>query len=667
MHLFIKTISIFIVFIQVVHPNHTPYIDNHKETVIIYEDDSLKVDFSECFADSDGFIVNIALELHDSLKFHKSSNEFLIVPQPDFFGTVWGKVTGTDDSGDIATDSFVITVIGVNDPPRFISGINDTSITNNEVLNLDLLSSIVDVDNPLTDIILEAEPISGIDFNITDQKISISMITFIGTAKINLIIHDPEGLSDSITFSLYTNKPTPIGQMFVLHFTRTKGKSYNSMLPLYRQPDNHRIMKETYNIHGQKTKVALTPILPGLDSNDSYQCFEFADTLTLLRYCPTSNNTVSNTVSFDHNFNVQDTFVTNHQEGGGYSADVAGNVMFVFRRINDGYLFADLYYLNQQYIRTDTLAFSTNFLHKIGVFLSDTVIHYIWFEDVQTDTVYSKLSATGISLNGQRMFDREDLLPYMPGPGEYTCNYHYNTNILPIPQGGYYIFWSFSNALKMTTGGYGVGYWPNVYIIKLDANLEQIGKTKTLFVNDIPHTKNVILTSSFMGKDIFIAWRNGTDSWDQYRRWRSQLFDTSSFQPVSYLVDDSLPYPENYDYIVMNDSITFRYIIGETIDSVYGMFNIIKRESTPTLKTKFTSRALPKPYFRSCNQHLLISSGTKCFVQLFTLNGRMLGEYNFIDNINVDLREQSGSIIVVKVSEQKHDYNSRSYRTILIP
>jgi hypothetical protein len=669
MRLFLFSMVILLLAAQAGTANKKPYIANRIDNLFVNEDDSLSVDFAGCFADSDGVIIGISLVLPDTIRVVQAGSTFQLKPQHDFFGIVAGQAVAVDDSGDSVIDYFALEVYNVNDPPHFLSRINDTSITNNEVLTIDAGPMVYDIDNTTAELELLIQPIPGIDIRISNRTAAIAPVSFIDTALLLLTVRDPGGLIDTMSFRVYSNQATPAGIPFII-YRSALGEPVNNTMPMFHRPGNDQIFRDVYNISGQRTTVPFKAVLSGIDSSDYFECFNFGDSLTFIRYRPTLNTNDWHYAILDSQFTIQAAYEPAFDDNGGSLAAVGGDKLIVFGRIS-GYavLLADIYDLQLGRLRTDTIADNTHAAYPVGLFVKDSAIDYFWADPISSDTIETQLFVKSISLNGSLLSPMKNVLPYIPGPPPYTINFQTYANILPLPQGGYYVLWNFANAEKSGTQYY-VQNSPVVYALRLSADLQPAGSYCTVLPDDGSSKRNHILTSAIMGNNIFLAWEHTMAMWDLFNNWRYQLFD-SSFTPVTNMADDSLNSGSFCSYRAVNDSILFKntqYINSNFTDSARGTFLLL----TPGItKIRDISEFLPSqnkiPSVLIHGHQLKVTSSGDSYMKIFTLNGKKIIERHFIDNTFVNIEKFARSVIIVNVGTIRQNDKQQHFHTLFIP
>jgi hypothetical protein len=288
-------------FTSVCYSNKNPYQICSFSTLNMTEDESIKVSFLNCFADSDGVIAKITLNLPSNITVTQIGDTFQLFPQLNFNGSVNGSVTARDDSGATVAASILINVQSIDDPPAFLAAIPDTSITNNSTLQLDLNSKVSDADDQKSSLVLTITPIQGLDVKINQLAISITPNKFIDTAHIELTVTDPAGLHNSTYFRLYTNASTPVGNSFSLQ-PGIPGTPFNNCVPIFRCTADSSFIRDLYTVYGQKQSKPIGIHLNDLSPSNDWESFNFGDSLTLIRYYSTKWHYFL----LDRDFNITD-------------------------------------------------------------------------------------------------------------------------------------------------------------------------------------------------------------------------------------------------------------------------------------------------------------------------------------------------------------------------
>ncbi len=184
------------------------------DTLSMLEDSTLRLNFDDFLTDGNNpdSTLHISFRGGEQVTLTMSSGSHIGIfrPDTDFFGVEEFEAVVTDNSGLRALKKFWINVVPVNDPPRFLSVLPDTTIVFPEVLSLAVASwqeNVIDVDDRFEDLKwrLFADSSAQIYYSESSDSVYISIQ---GTASmqipVTVEVRDTSHASAETAFTLET-------------------------------------------------------------------------------------------------------------------------------------------------------------------------------------------------------------------------------------------------------------------------------------------------------------------------------------------------------------------------------------------------------------------------------------------------------------------------------
>jgi hypothetical protein len=246
----------------------------------INEDTRITYVLHKYFPDTPKCVFKVTIDT-TILSFVMHGDSLTITPDPNANGYVSFMVKQYVDTAVKATRGFNITILPVNDPPKFTGKLRDTAIQNDAGLNLNLRSIASDVDNSIGELHYKMVPVPGVRWVETDSGITIILFQKIDTFTVRCIVYDPSDSSDTTSFKLNPNAPLKVGERVVLirsNDVNVAADNSTSIPAVHKGAvDIVRYVNDTmtvsrYNSNWQKlfpTKVLLTYSIFGDHSNPS--------------------------------------------------------------------------------------------------------------------------------------------------------------------------------------------------------------------------------------------------------------------------------------------------------------------------------------------------------------------------------------------------------------
>ncbi len=645
------TLSVFTIFLNSVYSNIPPYITSHINTLSMNEDDTLKLIMPHFFADSDGVIIRYSITLPAQVPISVHDSIITLKPDKDFYGVLSGIAVAVDDSGDSVVDNFMLTIKNVNDPPQFINSIHDTSITNNTTDSINLEPYIYDIDNEKNDLSFIINPINGIKITINHFTLKVTPVSFIDTAHIRLIVKDPEGLSDTAGFKLFTNKATPLGTHFYLGGTRIS-TSFSTIKSI-RTADSVFYL-DTYNDAGQKMEIPRKLPIPPLASGDSYTFYQI-DEKTYL-YKSIGFSSVKKYLFLDSLFNI----ATEYPFSQSIYPEVGkcNGKIFLAGRTENGLnsFYIDVFDTNFTLLRVDTIYTKTIQSSVSSIVFNKNTYSVFWRErsvSKMSDSMYSQLYGKSFAIgNGTVTVPGKPLLPYIKADTALPVNALRTVSICrTTDSSGYVILWSFDNEKKIDEST--MQTWPNtkVYGLQFNTDLQPLEKYKVLFEDTSKggsDTKDMrVMSIIALKKNYFITFSVGYYSLVYYYG-----FYNSSFSPVSRIVAESptcFNGPNNYT--LLNDTTVFRVENCNT-GGPFGTYLKINTYPQTASKEQFTrhpeccsSKSPVKIVHDKFEMHIICPGTIKA--ELYTLNGRTVFSKAAEDVLDFDLSSFGNAALAI--------------------
>lgn len=226
-----------------------PFFINQLDT--LFRDDDLKEDEILTYsAQLDTLILETVIR-NDTLH---------IKPLANRYGPAHLYLSAIDPDGGVTTDTLLVTITPVNDPPIW-SAIPDTAYAVvDSTLILDLRDYLDDADHTLSELTIEAKS-SSESVLIEEDGDNIFSFTseIIQTTVISLKATDPEGLSDSVSFVLIIEDGVAIEHETLPNYFRLDQNYPNPFNPStnisFELPEAATVSLRIYNLLGQEVAV----------------------------------------------------------------------------------------------------------------------------------------------------------------------------------------------------------------------------------------------------------------------------------------------------------------------------------------------------------------------------------------------------------------------------
>ena len=530
------------------------------------EEDTLPLDCSGHFADSDGSIVNCVpiISYHFTIK---KINDFLylLIPEQDFYGIVSVVVSAHDDSGGVRSASFDLTVKRVDDPPVFFQSIRDTSIRSNDDLRIQLKPILKDVDDPFYTLKLTATTPNYFTYYSEDTALVFQPMGFVDTARITIKAIDSARLFDTASFLLFTNNPVPLDSTFTICRANWSGFCYasienatDSALDIYGFYVDRRLYYDSYSINGRKRRQTKFLNLPDCNyQNGGPQLTALTDNRFFLTYPYGTGIGSWRTLLLDSNLTIKDTCQTAVSINSVNNLTEIQGKIFVFGRYDPvspcRCFYVDVFDTNLSYIRSDTVSKQAFVARSIRIFPTSQGYTVFWIDSVIDDQFYTQLFAESFTAEGKILAPKKRILPYIQRSLTNPLNFDPSVKIIRRKSGKYLTFWSMDDGVNQSGGSYGAHFRPQVYAIEVDSNLTVSTTYSTVVPDSVEFRQNKVTYAYDWGNKIMVVWRNSGGNGDPvYMRY--QAFD-SDLQPITRTFSDDLAKTE---YQVLNDSIIFR-------------------------------------------------------------------------------------------------------------
>ena len=626
-------LSIALFFPELIHANTPPYILTNFNTISFNEDDTLRLNLAPYFADSDGIIVRYTIKSLNNGSALIPDSIATIIPDKDYFGSLNGIAMAVDDSGDSCSNYFSFIVNDVNDPPRFLTSINDTSITNNLSDTINLEPYVNDVDNQNSELSLSVVPITGVKFGISHLILSISPITYIDTADIHVLVTDPLGLTDMTTFKIFTNKQTPCGIPFSLGPGGSVISKDLSPVKAIRNVDSSFYL-DSYNDRGQKVILPSKLNISKLKKGAFVEFNQFDNGNYFFR------SDISDS-GWDYLFLDSNCFPIGsypfHRQMYPKIARNSDKIFIAGRTIyGERLLFIDIFNNNFSLLRTDTVKTDTIQPSINAILLNRNIYTVFWTEyafprAADSLYVYGQLFAQSFNIDdGTISAPKKALLPYIKTDTVRTINDILTASVCQKDSTGYVILWSFDNAKRISENGLSLVANTVAYLLKVNTSFIQTENYRILFqdtINGSGMNEMRVMKIIPIKNQYFIVFSTGFVGYDGVKYYYN--YYNSSFYPSSFTRPDTpVCFAETNTYTLINDSTVFRrescYFGGP-----FGTFIRINSNTQTAIDTKpphvpNANGCTPCIHINAFKNLAVIKSPGVFHVELYSLTGKRL-------------------------------------------